>query len=167
MLQPFVKFKLELIDRLMGINKKYLVSQAYKRGYDHLAKVHKIDLLFTDYDDVGLATIHYDAVKKDKYASLIHLSEPKHRAKVEEILKPESNYEVYWAVVSDREKLKKTLDHNYKWNVKNYISKHTKWRVGSNEVVTTNVKVIFGEIFMTIKRGSETLQVKFEEIEKA
>ena len=36
MLQPFELFKPLYIDRLAGLKKRYLVSQSYSRGFNHL-----------------------------------------------------------------------------------------------------------------------------------
>ncbi len=55
------------------MKKFYLVSQTYTRGFDHFTEEHKADILVTDYDDPGLAKIHFNAVPHDKYAAIIDL----------------------------------------------------------------------------------------------
>lgn len=164
MLQPFVPFKVEYIDKLISLNKKHIVSQTYKRGSDLFAQ--KTNILFSDYDDPGLAKIHYDAMMGDKYAALIDLTNPKHKEKITAMLQPTSVYTVYWAVVQNTEALKRSLDLRFKDNIRKYIQQHTNWRIGSDEVVQPNLQVIYGELFLIIKRGSQRIRVKFEEIEK-
>src|SRR5689334_17127951 len=110
MLQPFVPFKEEYIDKLITLNKKHVVSQTYKRGIDLFAEQDKTNILFSDYDDPRLAKIHYDAVKGDKFAALIDLTNPKHKERITAMLQSGSIYKVYWAVVQSAAALKKSLD---------------------------------------------------------
>lgn len=167
MFQPFLEFKPEFVERLIGLNKKYIVSQSYRRAFDHFADEHKTDILFSDYDDIGLAKIHYDALKNDRYAALIYLTKEQHKEKIASMLLPGSKYKVYWAVVEKREDVTKRLNLKYKDNVRRYILKSTSWKIGADELVKPVLQVIYGELFYILKRGSQTLRVKFDEIEKA
>lgn len=166
MFQPFERFKSEYINGLIKLNKIYLVSQTYNQGFDHFQEA-KIDLLFTDYDQKGLAEIHYSAVKNDKYASLIDLTNSKHKEKIKEMLDAESKYRVYWAIVKDLNEIKKRVDLKYKSNIKRWITANTEWRIGADEVIRPALQVVFGELFITLKRGSQSRRIKFDEIEKA
>ena len=166
MFQPFERFKQEYINGLIKLNKIYLVSQTYTKAFDHFEEA-KIDLLFTDYDQKGLAEIHYSAVKNDKYASIIDLTNLKHKEKVKEMLSNESKYHVYWAIVKDIREIKKRVDLKYKNNIRRYISQNTDWRIGSDEIIKPSLQVVFGELFIILKRGSQSRRVKFDEIEKA
>ena len=167
MLQPFEKFLYSYTERLITLKKVYLVSQSYPRGYDHLADVQKVNLLLTDYDDLGLAKIHLNAVKHDKYAALIDLTNEKHREKIKSMLEPSSNYELFWSVVRDIKQMQERLNNRYKDNMRRYIDKATSWRIGADEIIKPRFEVTFGEVFITLKRGNQSLRVKFEEIEKA
>lgn len=167
MLQPFEKFDPSYIVRLVAMKKIYLVSQTYSRAFNHCADVFKIDILLTDYDDPGLAKIHLNAVKHDKYSAMIDLTNEKHKEKIKSMLKPASNYALYWCVVKDLKQMQERLNHRYKDNMRRYIAKATNWRIGADEKITASFEVTFGELFITLKRGSQTLRVKFEEIEKA
>lgn len=166
MFQPFETFKCEYINRLIKMDKKYLVSQTYHKAFNHFEET-RTGILLNDYDDLGLAQIHYSAVKHDKYASIIDLTKPKHRTKVIEMLHSESGYCLFWAVVKSMDDIKKRLDLKYKDNIRRYISKHTTWRMDVNAAIRPSLQVIYGELFIILKRGSQTLRVKFEDIEKA
>jgi len=166
MFQPFEIFKPVYIERLIKLNKTYIVSQSYKHGSDHFTEP-KIDLLFSDFDHLGTAQIHYSAVKNDKYASIINLANIKHKEKVMEMLAADSKYRVYWAIVKDISEIKKRLDFNYTHNIRRYIEVNTTWRIGSDETIKPSLQVVFGELFIMLRRGSQTLRVKFDEIEKA
>lgn len=166
MFQPFERFKLEYINGLIKLNKIYLVTQTYKQAFDHFEEA-KFDLLFSDYDQKGLAQIHYSAIKHDKYASIINLTNPKHKEKIREILSEDSIYQAYWAIVKDINEIKKRVDLKYKNNIRRWINVNTDWRIGSDEIVKPTLQVTFGELFIILKRGSQTRRVKFDEIEKA
>jgi hypothetical protein len=165
MFQPFEKFRREYIDRLIRMNKIYIVSQSYDRAFDHFED-SKQNILFTDYDQLGLAQIHYSAVKNDKYASLINLTNPKHKSKVSEMLYDDSNYRIYWAIVKSIDEVKKRMNLKYTDNIRRYIQKNTTWRIGSDETIRPSLQVVYGELFIILKRGNQTLRVKFDDIEK-
>ena len=166
MFQPFELFKSEYISRLIRMDKKYLVSQTYEKAFDHFEET-KTDILLTDYDQLGLAQIHYSAVKSDKYASILNLTNPKHKAKILEMLHPDSEYRLYWAIVKSIDEVKKRLDLKYKDNIRRYIMKQTTWRIDASEAIRPSLQVIYGEFFIILKRGNQTLRVKFDDIEKA
>lgn len=165
MLQPFEIFRPEYIKRLKDLNKVYLVAQTYERVTEK-QKEGKITILLSDYDDIGLAKIHLAAISSDKYAAVIDLRKTKHEEKLREMLSDVSPYKIYWAVVNDAGKLKKIAEQKYKDKIRSYILKKTTWRIGADESIKTQLQVVFGEIYITIKRGTQELRVKFEEIEK-
>ena len=166
MFQPFELFKNEYINRLIKMDKRYLVSQSYDKAFDHFEE-RKTGILLTDYDQLGAAQIHYSAVKHDKYASIIDLNHPKHKAKILEMLHPDSEYILFWAMVKSMDDIKKRVDSKYKDHIRRYIKKHTTWRIDANEAIRPSLQVIYGELFIILKRGNQTLRVKFEDVEKA
>ena len=151
--------------RLVKLNKFYIVSQSYEAGSNPFIETKKIALLLTDYEDKGLADIHKNAVKADKYAAVLNLNKPKHFEKLESMLVPASQYIIYWSVVKDIESIKKTIDVKYKDNIRRYILKNTNWRIEEEETIRPHLSVIFGELFIFLKRGAQEFRVKFEEIE--
>lgn len=166
MFQPFELFKPEYINRLIKMDKIYLVSQSYHKAFDHFEDP-KTDILLTDYDQLGLAQIHFSAVKHDKYASIIDLTNPKHKEKILQMFHADSGYRLFWAIVKSADDIKKRMNLKYKDNMRRYIMKHTKWRIDASENIRPSLQVIYGELFIILKRGSQTLRVKFEDIEKA
>lgn len=166
MFQPFELFRREYIPRLIRRDKIYLASQKYDKGFDHFEE-SKTGILLTDYDQLGLAQIHYSAVKHDKYASIIDLTNPKHKEKILEMLHPDSPYLLFWAIVKSIDDVKKRMDLKYKDHIRRYIMKHTTWRIDANEAIRPSLQVIYGELFIILKRGNQTLRVKFDDIEKA
>ena len=166
MFQPFERFQREYIDRLIRLDKIYIVSQSYDRAIDHFENP-KENILFTDYDQLGLAQIHFSAIKNDKYASLINLKNPKHKLKVTQMLCDDSNYRVFWAMVKSIEEIKKRVALKYTGNIRRYIQKNTTWTIGSDETIRPSLQVVYGELFIILKRGNQTLRIKFDEIENA
>lgn len=167
MFQPFELFKRSYINRLIKLNKVYVVSQSYKAGLDPFDEQLTTPILLTDYEDIGLANIHKAAVKTDKFAAVINLNNPAHVQKLVSMLEPESEYKIYWSVVKDMDSIKKRVDVKYKDNISRYIMKNTTWRIGGDETIRPQLSVIFGELFIFLKRGAQELRVKFEDIEKA
>ncbi|OIR07663.1 hypothetical protein GALL_103280 [mine drainage metagenome] len=166
MLQPFELFKPIYLERLIKMKKIYLVTQSYTRGIDHFTENEQINILVSDYDDLNYAKVHYNAVKSDKYASIIYLENPQHKNKFDEMING-VKYVVYWCIVKSTEELEKRLDLKYKDHIRRFIKKNTKWRIGSDEKINPKFEVVFGELFLIIKYSSERIRVKFEEIEKS
>src|ERR1700761_8289999 len=110
MLQPFEIFTPLYIKRLRELKKRYLVSQYYKRGLDHFSN-GKAPLLLSDYDDLGLAKVHLNAVRNDKFAAILDLENEKHLAKLNEMLTEASSYRLYWAVVKSAKDLQLRVTH--------------------------------------------------------
>lgn len=166
MFQPFERFKCEYIDRLITLDKKYVVSQLYNRA-PRPPEGAGINLLFSDYKDLGQAKIHYKAVAGDKFASIIHLTNSIHKAKVEEMLTKGSRFTIYWNTVKSVAETKKIIDQKYKSNMRRYILTNTSWKIGADQSLKPSFEVTFGELFIILKWSGETLRIKFAEIENA
>jgi hypothetical protein len=110
MVQPFIAFEKKYINRLVEQKKFYLVTQTYKRGIDLLTGDEKIPVLLSDYDNPGLAEIHFKAVRQDKFASIIHLNKREHFDKLITMVEPTSKYNLYWSVIQDRKQLEQHLN---------------------------------------------------------
>lgn len=166
MLQPFEKFKSSYVDRLVELNKMFVVSQTYIRGKARDIFADSKVLLLSDYDDLGLAKIHYKAVINDRYAAIIHLSKPAHRKKLIDMAGPGSGYEIYWAVVKSKILLEQEVNRKYKDRMREYLKENTNWRLDHDTTIRPSVQLIFGELFIVIKHGKQVVRVKFEELEK-
>ena len=167
MLQPFETFLPLYIDRLLQLNKRYLVSQTYKRGATHPVEPQKDCILLSDYDAAGGANIHLNAVKHDKYAAILDLTKPAHKKKLLEMLDPNSGYQVFWAVVKSRKDLEARINAGYIPHMRRYIAKNTTWRIDHDATVFPQVQIAFGELFITLKWRSQTIRIKFEDIENS
>ena len=167
MLQPFEIFIPLYIDRLLQLNKRYLVSQTYKRGFNHPDEVQKEGILLSDYDAPGGANIHLNAVKHDKYAAILDLTKPAHKKKLLEMLDPNSGYRVFWAVVKSRKDLEARIDATYTPHMRRYLAKNSTWRIDHDATIFPQVQIAFGELFITLKWRSQTLRIRFEDIENS
>ena len=136
MLQPFIKLEQPFIDKLLELKKYYLVSQSYNRHYDHFKEDHKPGILFSDYDDAGLAKIHLNAVSDDAYAAILDLRKPAHYNKLQALMNGEQ-YEVYWCMVESAVTLKKRLDAGYKGKIRSWLEKNTTWNIKASDEVLT------------------------------
>jgi hypothetical protein len=166
MLQPFERFKPGYVERLLELNKPFIVTQTYPRASCHHLEGIKASLLLSDYDDMGLAKIHYKAVINDPYAAIIQLTKPAHRQKLEEMMVADSAYRLYWAVVKSKKELEHVVNSRFKDKMREYIAANTTWRIDRDASIRPSVQLIFGELFIVIKYGKQVVRVKFEELEK-
>ena len=167
MLQPFELFQASYIPKLMELEKYYLVSQTYTRYSDHSDAAPKESLLLTDYADENMAKTHREALHKDKYAAILNLRHPPHREKLIELLGPNSRFHVFWAVVKSVKELEEKINAVYKPGMKSFIEQNTNWRISRETTLHPSVELVFGELFIILKYGNQTIRVKFEDIEIA
>jgi hypothetical protein len=165
MLQPFEPFKDIFLKKLVVLKRTYLVSQTYPRGYK-FAGEGKTALLLTDYDDRGLARVHLNAVKDDRYAAVIDLSNVVHAEKLQQMLSDDSGYLLFWAVIKSSKELEDRVEKKYTDAIRRYVQEHTTWRIGRDAAIRSNLQVIFGSLHLVLKYAGQTLRVKFEEVEK-
>jgi hypothetical protein len=166
-MQPFEEFKPAYLPRLIQLGRRYLVSQTYCRAKDVCADPFssRVNLLLSDYEQPGEAKLHLNAVKKDRYAAIIDLGRPSHLNKIREMLMEGSGYRIYFAVVRSAKELENQVNRQYKDKLKQYVEKHTDWRISSDTVVKPSLQLSFGELFIILKHGNQHIRIKFEEIE--
>ena len=169
MLKPFERFLGMYVNEFIKLGKIYLVTQTYSRHYGHINEKQKIGILISDYSDFGLAKGHYSALKnaKDKYAYILDITNEKHLAKLNEMIAYNADYAVYWAAVDNIKKLTRQLNTNFTGHIKRYLLKNTRWAIDRDTTIKPKLKVIFGELFVTISFRGEELRVKFEDIENS
>ena len=166
MFNPFVRFMPELIGAFRLRGERYLVSQTFRPGVDMFTEDRQV-LMFCHYSDLGFAQIHLQAVRADRYAAIIDLEKERHLAKVMEMLEPGSPYLVFSNLVRDSQAVAELLDKQYAHSLRRYIERHTTWRIPGNGGLRPKMQLIFGELFVVVRYGSQHLRVKFEEIESA
>jgi hypothetical protein len=166
-LQPFEDFKPAYLARLIQLGRRYIVSQTYCRGQDPETDglSSRVSLLFSDYAEPGEAKLHLNAVKTDRYAAIIDLNNPAHLKKIQDMLQAESGYRIFFAVVRSATALENLINKKYKDKLKQYVDKHTNWRISRDAVVKPTIQLSFGDIFIILRHGSQQIRIKFEEIE--
>jgi hypothetical protein len=168
LLQPFEEFKPAYLNRVKLMGCRYLVSQTYHRLQENngLPQTSKINLLFSDYIELGQARLHLNALKHDRYAAIIDLNNSAHLQKIHEMLSAGSPYRIFFAVIRSTKMLENLIDKQYKAKVKRYVEKQTDWRIAHDAVVKPRVELSFGELFIILKHGNQRIRIKFEDIER-
>jgi hypothetical protein len=168
MLQPFEPFKPGYLPRLIQLGRRYLVSQTYHRVREMEADPAccRVNLLFSDYMELGEARLHMNAVKKDRYAAIIDLENAAHLKKIQEMLMVGSGYRMFFAVVHSAKELESLVNRKYKDKLKKYVDKQTDWRISHDAIVKPTIQLSFGELFIILKHRNQQIRIKFEEIEQ-
>gem|GEM_PF-417548 len=169
MLQPFEEFRPSYIPRLRKLGRRWLVSQTYHRADQpqYEGQKPRINLLFSDYMELGEARLHLNAVKKDRYAAIVDLEKAEHLAKINAMMSEGSDYHIFFAVVRSAKELENLINREYREKLKAYIEHQTNWRISHQTAVKPTIQLSFGEIFIILKHGNQQIRIKFEEIEKA
>lgn len=170
MLQPFEPFRITFVDRLIRLNKKYLVTQTYHTSGQRRddGSGHRIHLLASDYEELSRARTHANALKEtDKYAAVIHLEIPAHREKLLDILEPDSPFVLFFAAIKSAKELEKYLNINYRDHMRRWIDRNTSWRLRRDAGIRPSLKLIFGILYIELKYNGHAVKIKFEDLEKA
>ena len=168
MLQPFEEFKPSYVSRLIQLGRRYLVSQTYYRvrEMEKDPACCRVNLLFSDYMELGEAKLHVNAVKKDRYAEIVDLENPSHLKKMQAMLKADSGYRLFVAVVRSAKELENLVNRKYKDKLRHYVEKQTDWRISHDAIVKPTIQLSFGELFVILKHRNQHIRIKFEEIER-
>ncbi len=168
MLHIFEPFKSIYLPELVKQKRFYLASQSY---YRHLgpfpAAEAKPGLLISCYEDSNMAKTHVQALTNDKFAAVINLQKPVHKAKMQDLLDEHSKYTVFVAAVKNNAEIEGRVNRLYRAHMKRYIEARTDWRIGADATLRPHLHLVFGELFITIKYGGKEIRVKLEEIEAA
>ena len=156
----------QLIAGLRKNGKRWLVSQTLDVTASVAMSEAKIFLLLSHYDDAGMASVHLKAVIDDKYASLIDLEKDIHRKQLEKILARDSAYVVYSSLIRNKEQVEKMAADLYREKYWQFIRQHARSGINPNKSIRPSIQLIFGEIFIVLKYGSETMRTKLADIEK-
>jgi len=165
MFNPFERFTPKFIDAFRKMGKSYLVSQTYPRGFDPFIDKEKTSLLFSHYDNLSHANIHLSALKGDKNAAIIDLENEKHRARISEMLKKDSNFIIFSSLILNKAELEKRLDRKYKENIRRFVNQRTTWRIPASETIYPTLDIAFGELFILLKWRRNQIRFKLDELE--
>lgn len=163
---PFEKLSPQLIAAFRSKGKRWLVSQSLQLTVSDPLLLSKVMLLMTHYDDKGLAFVHLKAVADDRYASVIDLEREVHRKQIDNILWPDSKYIVFSALIRNRDRVEKQATELYKEKYWRFIQQHSKAGISPTKNLRPSLQLIFGELFVVLKYGAETLRTRLSEIEK-
>jgi hypothetical protein len=168
MLQPFEDFRPSYLPRLLQLGRRYLVSQTYHRVKEMETDPFssRVNLLFSDYAELGEARLHLNAVKKDCYAAIVDMKNPVHLKKIQEMLLAGSGYRMFFTVVRSAKELENLVNKKYKDKLKQYVDKQTNWRISRDAIVKPTIQLSFGELFIILKHGNQHIRIKFAEIEE-
>ncbi len=164
MFNPFVPFHAKMIDGLLEMNRRYLVSQLHHPGFDVFGEDDRQPILVTDYDDIGLAKIHFNALT-DQYRAILDLQNAKHRATLEAMLEPASKYHLYASFIDNMKKTEKRLNDKYSKAIRNYIANHTNWRIAADKTVTPKLQLIFGDLFVILKYSGQEVRFRLTDLD--
>jgi hypothetical protein len=163
---PFEKLTHALIYAFRKKGKRWLVSQTLQLNVTDPALLSKTLILTTHYDDKGMAFVHHKAVVGDRYASVIDLERETHRKQLDNILTDDSKYIVFSSLIRNRERVEKQTTELYKEKYWRYLQVHSKAGISPTKTLRPSLQLIFGELFVVLKYGAETLRTKLSDIEK-
>lgn len=163
---PFEKLTHALIHAFRKKGKRWLVSQTLQLNIADPDLLTKTLILTTHYDDKGLAWVHHKAVVDDRYASVIDLEREIHRKQLDNILTQDSKYILFSSLIRNRERVEKLVTEMYKDKYWRYLQQHSKAGISPSKSLRPSLQLIFGELFVVLKYGAETLRTRLSDIEK-
>jgi hypothetical protein len=163
---PFEPLTPAIVNGFRKKGKRWLVSQTLTVNYNDENVAVKTSLLMTHYDDKSMAFVHLQALTGDKYAAVIDLERETHRKQLNDIMTFGSRYVVFSALIRNRERVEKQATELYKEKYWKFVQQHSRAGISPTKSLRPSLQLIFGELFVVLKYGAETLRTKLSEIEK-
>lgn len=159
MTNPFQIYSPALLAALMKAGHVYFVRQPYARGIDHFEEGLKGAFLISHYREEGHARMHFEALQDDRARCFYKIHESEDLAKLELAAWQPAGYRIYAPLLLKPWEPSRTL----KGKVRQYIDQHLQWRQGN---VRTNLFTQFGELFLTLKRGTQEISIPLSAVER-
>lgn len=159
---PLALLREDLIDAMIQEGNTFYVRQTYLRGINHLDENMKGAFLFTHYKDRQRAQAHVDSLRHDQYVKLYDVNQPSDKEKLYTAARQPEGYQVFAAVLKDREWKPPPQLANH---IKNYISSKTNWKPRGKQSLSASLLLEFGELFLSLKSGEGELKVPLKDIE--
>ena len=83
------------------------------------------------------------------------------------MLQPDSKYIVFSSLISDADKVERTMNQLYEVNIKTWIRTKSNWRIPANYTIHPKLELIFGELFVHMGFGSQKVRLKLADLEKS
>ena len=160
---PFGLLSPKLLQAMIDAGNRYFVRQTYIRGMDPKDPVHKAAFLFTHYDNLPAARMHYNFLLHDRSRFLYDSMNEEHKSKLEIAAKQVAGYPVYTPL------LEKPWQPSEKMSelIRRYIRAHLSWTPAREETVKADLFIQFGELFVNLKYRSQETKVPLADIEKS
>jgi hypothetical protein len=84
---------------------------------------------------------------------------------LDNILASDSKYIVFSSLIRNRERVEKQATEIYKEKYWRYLQQHSKAGISPSKSLRPSLQLIFGELFVVLKYGAETLRTKLSVIE--
>jgi hypothetical protein len=159
MYNPFIPFDEALLRALLKRGHSHFVRQTYERG--RLPGASKKAFLLTHYADPNKARIHYEAIENDPARFLYDTNEPDHLERLHRAAAGIPGFAVYAPIMMGN--WKPTSDIGAR--LRHYVTQHLRWRLGRSSELKSHIFVQFGQIFLTLRYGSEEAKIPFSDIE--
>lgn len=164
MFNPFSTYDTKYLDQFRKKGVKAFVKQTYNRGRDLSESNPLPSFLLTHYVQLPMAYEHMRAIQRDPGKKLLLLNNPADYAELSRMGLPGAGVHVYMqlAVSNVVPKMRRCIDQK----TRHYISRHLGWRLTAQEMIQFSLRIIFGEIYVTLHHEGQSHMVKLDEIEQ-
>jgi len=159
---PLSLLREDLIDAMILEGNTFYVRQTYLRGINHLDENMKGAFLFTHYKDKQRAQAHIDSLRHDHYAKLYDVNRPSDKEKLYVAARQPEGYQVFAAVLKDRDWKPPAQLANH---IKNYVSSFLKWKPRGKQSLSVSLILEFGELFINLRSGEGEVKIPLKDVE--
>jgi hypothetical protein len=164
MFNPFARYHAKYLDEFRKKGIKAFVKQTYNRGRN-LSEVNPPpSFLLTHYGQLNMAYEHMRAIQRDPGRKLLLLNNPADYAELSRMGQTDAGMHVYMqlAVTNVVAKMRRCVDQK----TRHYISRNLGWRITAQQMIQFSLRIIFGEIYVTLHHEGQSHIVKLDEIEQ-
>lgn len=160
---PFGLLSVKLFRALVHAGQRYFVRQSYPRGFNPLDPALKRAFLFSHYEKLSDAQMHFDLIDHDRHRFLYDCHNPEHFERLERAALQVPGWPVYSPL------LQKPWQPSEKMAelIRRYIAQNLDWTPAREELVKAALFTQFGELFVTLKYQSHETSVLLADIEKS
>lgn len=165
MYNPFKKLSIADINAFIAEEYFYAAAQHYRRAFPYYAAHDKTGLLLTFYKYSSDARQHIDNLEDQRHAAIIYLNHETHLLRLQSMLSVSSPYILFNGNLKDRERVLKKDMEMFKPQLLSYLNREVDIDIATDFKIPPVLKIIYGELYITIGEGFGKQQIKLDIIE--
>ncbi len=158
---PLVLHSEKLLHAQIKSGYSFFVRQSFPRGCISSGTEKKAAFLITHYNDLNRANVHLEALPTDFYRKCYDLRMAEEKEKLLIAVNQPAGYAIYAPLLRHPWKPGNLLAGR----IREYVETVLHWNPDKHRGLKADLFLQFGELFITLKSGSQEAKIRLEEID--